>query len=545
MSLPFKPHIIALLCSAGLLAAAGTLYVQSRTPETVTEAAAQPAPAPTPTSPPAAAQPVTTTYTQAQIDQWVAPIALYPDSLLSQVLMASTYPDNVMQAVQWSQDNPAMKGDAAVQAVASQPWDPSVKSLVAFPALLAMMGENPPWVENLGNAFLAQPHDVMDSVQRLRTIAQQTGTLKSTPQQKVIVTAAAPAPTTTAKSNTVSTSTTTAAAPAPTQVIKIEPTDPQVVYVPNYNPASVYGTWPNSAYPPVYLPPPPGEQFTDSFVKGFGYSLGVATTWALFSSIDWDDDDDHHHHDDDYHHGDYSHNGDNININVNNFNHITGENLPGNHVNWQHNPAYRGHTPYPDNTVAQRFHQTNVSGGMSATQHAPVDREAQRQAAMTQLQHNVPAATAGNLAANNASRDAQRQAASAQLKQATQRSNYRGYDSTPTSTQQQRREAAKTQLKNPTPQQQQRRETVKSREQNLTPQQQQHRQQIQSATPAQRQQQVSHLRASALSGNESRAPSWQAQQERGLQSRQFSAVNREERGGARERLSEHHELRRR
>lgn len=545
MSLPFKPHIIALLCSAGLLAAAGTLYVQSRTPETVTEAAAQPAPAPTPTSPPAAAQPVTTTYTQAQIDQWVAPIALYPDSLLSQVLMASTYPDNVMQAVQWSQDNPAMKGDAAVQAVASQPWDPSVKSLVAFPALLAMMGENPPWVENLGNAFLAQPHDVMDSVQRLRTIAQQTGTLKSTPQQKVIVTAAAPAPTTTAKSNTVSTSTTTAAAPAPTQVIKIEPTDPQVVYVPNYNPASVYGTWPNSAYPPVYLPPPPGEQFTDSFVKRFGYSLGVATTWALFSSIDWDDDDDHHHHDDDYHHGDYSHNGDNININVNNFNHITGENLPGNHVNWQHNPAYRGHTPYPDNTVAQRFHQTNVSGGMSATQHAPVDREAQRQAAMTQLQHNVPAATAGNLAANNASRDAQRQAASAQLKQATQRSNYRGYDSTPTSTQQQRREAAKTQLKNPTPQQQQRRETVKSREQNLTPQQQQHRQQIQSATPAQRQQQVSHLRASALSGNESRAPSWQAQQERGLQSRQFSAVNREERGGARERLSEHHELRRR
>ncbi|TBP80871.1 DUF3300 domain-containing protein, partial [Klebsiella quasipneumoniae] len=147
MSLPFKPHIITLLCSAGLLAAAGTLYVQSRTPETVTQPTAQPAPAPTPAAP-AAAEPVAATYTQAQIDQWVAPIALYPDSLLSQVLMASTYPDNVMQAVQWSQDNPTMKGDPAVQAVASQPWDPSVKSLVAFPALLAMMGENPPWVEN-------------------------------------------------------------------------------------------------------------------------------------------------------------------------------------------------------------------------------------------------------------------------------------------------------------------------------------------------------------------------------------------------------------
>lgn len=230
---------------------------------------------------------------------------------------------------------------------------------------------------------------------------------------------------------------------------------------------------------------------------------------------------------------------------MNNFNRITGQNLPGDHVNWQHNPAYRGHVPYPDNTVAQRFHQTNVSGGLSATQHAPVDREAQRQAAMTQLQQrSAPTATAGNLAANTASRDAQRQAASAQLKQATQRSNYRGYDSEPTSTQQ-RRDAAKAQLKNPTPQQQQRRETIKSREQNTTPQQQQRRQQLQSATPAQRQQTVSHLRASALSGNESRAPSWQAQQERGRQSRQFSSVNREQRDGARERLSEHHELRRR
>ncbi|WEF27371.1 DUF3300 domain-containing protein [Klebsiella aerogenes] len=546
MSLPFKPHIIALLCSAGLLAAAGTLYVKSRAPETITEppVTAQPAPTPTPTPTPAAAQPVAATYTQAQIDQWVAPIALYPDSLLSQVLMASTYPDNVMQAVQWSQDNPSMKGDAAVQAVANQPWDPSVKSLVAFPALLAMMGENPPWVENLGNAFLAQPHDVMDSVQRLRAIAQQTGTLKSTPQQKVIVTT--PTASTSSRSSTVSTSTTTTA-PAPSQIIKIEPANPEVVYVPSYNPTTVYGSWPNSAYPPVYLPPPPGEQFTDSFVKGFGYSLGVATTWALFSSIDWDHhDDDYYHHDDDYHHGGYQHNGDNININVNNFNHITGQNLPGNQVNWQHNPAYRGNVPYPNNNVSQRFHQTNVPGGLSATQHAPVDRSAQRQAALNQLpQHNAPVAAAGNLAANNASRDAQRQAASQQLKQVTQRSNYRGYDSTPTAAQQQHRAAAKTQLQNPTPQQQQHREAVKSRVQNPTPQQQQRRQQIQSATPAQRQQTVSHLRANALSGNESRSPSWQSQQARGLQSRQISGLSSEQRSAGRERLAEHHELRRR
>ncbi|PLM42677.1 DUF3300 domain-containing protein, partial [Klebsiella michiganensis] len=211
----------------------GTLYVKSREPQTVPEppAVAQTAQAT------AAAQPVTTTYTPAQIDQWVAPIALYPDNLLSQVLMASTYPSNVVQAVEWSQDNPTMKGDAAVQAVANQPWDPSVKSLVAFPSLLALMGENAPWVENLGNAFLAQPQDVMDSVQRLRAIAQQTGTLKSTPQQKVITAtrSAAPAPAPATSTATASRSSSAVTSSAPAQVIKIESTNPNVVYVPAYN----------------------------------------------------------------------------------------------------------------------------------------------------------------------------------------------------------------------------------------------------------------------------------------------------------------------
>lgn len=214
----------------------------------------------------------------------------------------------------------------------------------------------------------------MDSVQRLRAIAQQTGTLKSTPQQKVIVTPAAPV---SASSSTAATATAHTAAPAPKQVIKIEPTNPQVVYVPSYNPSTVYGTGRTAPIRRSICRPLPGSSLPIASSK----ASGTASAWpprALFSSIDWDDDD-HHHHDDDYRHGDYSHNGDNININVNNFNHITGENLPGNHVNWQHNPAYRGHTPYPDNTVAQRFHQTNVSGGLSATQHAPVDREAQRQ----------------------------------------------------------------------------------------------------------------------------------------------------------------------
>ncbi|VEB50521.1 membrane protein [Salmonella enterica subsp. enterica] len=140
------------MCSAGLFAASGVLYVKSRAPEAPAQAAT---PAPEQTQAAVPAPVAKTTFTTAQIDQWVAPVALYPDALLSQVLMASTYPANVVQAVQWSRDNPTLQGDAAIQAVASQPWDPSVKSLVAFPQLMALMGENPQWVQNLGDAFLS------------------------------------------------------------------------------------------------------------------------------------------------------------------------------------------------------------------------------------------------------------------------------------------------------------------------------------------------------------------------------------------------------
>lgn len=546
MTLPFKPHILALVCSAGLLAASGTLYVKSRAADAPPAPVAQPT-TPAPAAAPVAATPATTapataapaTYTSAQIDQLVAPIALYPDALLSQVLMASTYPSNVLQAVQWSQDNPTQKGDAAVQAVANQPWDPSVKSLAAFPALLSLMGENPQWVQDLGNAFLAQPQDVMDSVQKLRAVAQQTGTLKSTPQQKVTTTTAKATPAPVASGSTTTTTTTT---PAPTtQVIKIESANPDVVYVPTYNPNTVYGTWPNTAYPPVYLPPSPGEQFTNSFVNGLGFSLGVATTYALFSSIDWDHDD--YHHDDYYHDGGWHGGGNNnININVNNYNHITGQHLNGNNVNWQHNPAYRNNVPYPNNNVAQHFHQTNVAGGLSATQRTPANLDSQRQAALNQFQHSTHNGAAKNLTAGGVaavgSRDAQRKAASSQLNQITQRNNYRGYDGTQAS-------AAKQTLQNPTAQQQQRRENAKSHVQNPSAQQQQRREQVQqhhaSVTPEQhqqRQQQVQNVRANALSGNDSRSPSWQAQNQRGMQSRNLS-------GASHQNLSQHRELRHR
>ena len=455
---PFKPNVLVLICSAGICAASAGLYIKSRTPDapvqpvpvvatvaTAPQIGEQPTPVPpatlapevTATLPltPASTAEVKSTFTTAQIDQWVAPIALYPDALLSQVLMAATYPTNVAQAVQWSRDNPTKQGDNAIQAVSDQPWDASVKSLVAFPQLMALMGENPEWVKNLGDAFLAQPQDVMDSVQKLRRLAQQTGSLKSTVEQKVVTTTRKAAPVKSHESENQDTtsvaSTTTIITqpdPEPT-IITIEPTKPDVIYIPNYNPTVVYGSWENTAYPPVYLPPPAGEPFVDSFVRGFGYSMGVATTYALFSNIDWDDDHHDHHHDDDNHHNhndDYrdgngwQHNGDNININVNNFNRITGEHLTDKNMRWQHNPNYRDGVPYHDQDMAKRFHQTNVNGGMSTTQLPAQSRDIQRQAAASQFQqrtHSAPVTM----------RDTQRQAASQQFYQREQQDDFRDY----------------------------------------------------------------------------------------------------------------------
>lgn len=210
-----------------------------------------------------------------QLDSLTASVALYPDALLAQVLMASTFPQDVAAAAAWSRANPNVKGDDAVRAVASEPWDPSVQSLVAFPQVLATMASKPDWVAQLGNAFLAQPNDVMDSVQRLRRQAQQAGNLKTSEQQKVIV---------------------------EQSTIQIVPANPQVVYVPTYNPTVVYGTWPYPAYPPVYVPPPPGYAAASGLAAGLAFGVGVAITSALWSDVNW--------------------NNHSVNINVNRYNNI-------------------------------------------------------------------------------------------------------------------------------------------------------------------------------------------------------------------------------
>ena len=238
---------------------------------------------------------------QQQLDQMMAPVALYPDSLLSQILMASTYPTQVAEAAEWSKKNPDQKGDEAVKAVEEKGWDPSVASLVAFPQVLDMMGGKPDWVKQMGDAFLAEPEKVMDTVQGLRKKAKDEGNLKTTKEQKVVIDDSKPEQT----------------------IIKIEPADPQVIYVPTYNPTVVYGSWWWPSYPPYYYHPP-GYAFGSGLAAGIGFGIGIAITNAIWGGFHW-----------------HSHS---VNINVNRYNNININNrINANkkNVNWKHNPANR------------------------------------------------------------------------------------------------------------------------------------------------------------------------------------------------------------
>src|SRR6185295_2052896 len=223
-------------------------------------------PAPTTGQPQSAAADESKAFTAAQLDQLLAPIALYPDPLLAQILMAATYPLEVLEAARWSKDNPNLTGDAALAAVKDKGWDVSVASLVAFPQVLAMMDSKLEWTQKVGDAMLAQQPDVAASIQRLRAQAQAAGTLKTTPQQ------------------TVSSQPPSAAAPDGTPAaIVIQPTNPDTVYVPTYDPNVAYGTWPYASNPPYYYPPASyGWSGPRTWVGGFGFGLGFAVGGAFF-----------------------------------------------------------------------------------------------------------------------------------------------------------------------------------------------------------------------------------------------------------------------
>ena len=209
---------------------------------------------------PATQQPVDTgqpvpVMSAAQLDNLVAPIALYPDPLLSQVLVASTYPLEVVEAYQWIQANPGLTGPALTQAAQQQNWDPSVQALVVFPNVLRQLNQDITWTTNLGNAYLAQPQDVMNSIQHLRLQAQQAGQLPSTPQQTVTVASAAGQP----------------------EVI-IEPTNPNVIYVPMYDPAWFWG-------PAIYYPYP--RWYYPRRVSGLFFNFGPGINVGAFFGGGW------------------------------------------------------------------------------------------------------------------------------------------------------------------------------------------------------------------------------------------------------------------
>jgi hypothetical protein len=196
-------------------------------------------------------------YNSEQLDALLAPIALYPDALLAQVLMAATFPLQVVSAGRWVEDpaHKSLSGDALAKAIEPQTWDPSVKSLIPFPAVVALLNGNLDWTQQLGYAFADQQDAVMSSVQRLRAQAEAAGNLQTTEQQIVRT---------------------------EQQIIVIEPAQPNVVYVPSYNPQIVYGAWPYPTYPPVYLPPPPGYVFGAALVSGIAFATGVAVVGSLW-----------------------------------------------------------------------------------------------------------------------------------------------------------------------------------------------------------------------------------------------------------------------
>ena len=259
-------------------------------------------------------------FKQEELDQLLAPIALYQDSLIAQVLMASTYPLEVVQATRWVKQNESLKGDALTTALEQQNWDPSVKSLANFPQVLQMMSEKLDWTQKLGDAFLAQQKGVMDTIQILRKKAKAEGNLKTTQEQKIIV-------------------------EKETQTVIIESVNPQVVYVPTYNPTVVYGAWWYPAYPPYYYYPPGYVAGAALFSFGVGVAIGAAWGYA-WGGCRWG-------------RGDVNidiNRNTNINTNINRSKYANkvsaGE---GGRGSWKHNPEHRKGVSYRDQSTAKKF----------------------------------------------------------------------------------------------------------------------------------------------------------------------------------------------
>jgi hypothetical protein len=257
----------------------------------------------------------------AELDQLLAPIALHPDPLLSEVLIASTYPLEIVQADRWAKSNRALKGDALTAALGKQSWDDSVKSLVQVPDVLSMMSEQLDWTQKLGDAVLAQQADVMDAVQRLRARARANGKLESTKEQTVTV-----------------------KTEDQKQYVVIAPTSPSEIYVPYYEPAVVYGDWPYPDYAPYYFPPPPGYLAGGVLATGVAFAAGVAVRHAFWGNCDWGRG--------------------NINVVANRSVDIANINR----ARWEHNADHRQGVRYNNADVRQKFAKTDIQAGKAARQ---------------------------------------------------------------------------------------------------------------------------------------------------------------------------------
>jgi hypothetical protein len=300
----------------------------------------------------------TATLPADQLDALVAPIALYPDPLLSQALVASTYPLEIIQLQQWLENNKSLQGKALADAAMKQNWDPSIQAMAVLPDMVKELAGNIKWTTDLGNAFLAQQSDVMDAVQRMRAKAQQKGNLKSSQQQTV-------------DTQVVENK----------QVIVIQPANPEVIYVPSYNPTVVYGA-PVYPYPPIAYPP--AGYYAAGMALSFGVGMAVGAAW----------------------HGGYGWGcgwGGNNNVTINNNNNFINnsnrQNFQGgnrNQVNpqgkssWQHNPQHRGGTPYPNRPTANKYGGTTRGDSLQNRQNNA--RNTQTRQNMGSNRGNAPSA---------------------------------------------------------------------------------------------------------------------------------------------------------
>ena len=298
---------------------------------------------------PAGSPPISTAPQQAaplltpdQLNNLVAPVALYPDPLLGQVLAASTYPLEIAEAGQWLQKNGNLSGGQLIDAAKQQNWDPSVQALVAFPDALRLLSNDIRWTTDLGNAFLAQQSDVMSAVQGMRARAQANGRLATTPQQVV-----------------------TTDTQGSQSAIEIQPADPQVIYVPVYNPAYVWGPPARGAYPDLWYP--------DGFGFGFGFGPGIFVGSFFPGWGGW---------------GDWGWGcgwfGNGLFVNAGFFNRygfhggfgggFAGRGFGGRGA-WAHDPGHRMGVPYPNRAVASRFNSTRFSGnGAGGRQFSSISR---------------------------------------------------------------------------------------------------------------------------------------------------------------------------